>query len=85
MHEQELAGHFTFQLLDEVDKILHPIRCTQCGGHNIQCAMMVNPNTREVGEDFGSWKETDTKWCEDCEKHVQLVQAPEQEMANART
>lgn len=48
--------------------------------------MMVRINTNEVQEDFGSWKETDTKWCEDCEKHVQLVQASDEEEDNdART
>lgn len=74
MHDKELAGHFPYELLVEMDRAIHPVRCKECAGHNVQCAMMVSLNDRTIGEDFGSWSETDTKWCEDCEKHVQLVQ-----------
>ncbi len=46
--------------------------CSRCGGTNVQIAMWVRTNTEEVLDDFGSFDETDTKWCEDCEAHVLL-------------
>lgn len=78
MHDKELAGHFPYELLASVDRAIHPIRCADCRGHNVQAAMMVNLNDQTIGEDFGSWEETDTKWCLDCEKHVRLLMGDEQ-------
>ncbi len=51
----------------------HTIRCSKCKGTNVQVACWVNPNKGEVYDDFGSWKLTDTKWCGDCNEHVELV------------
>lgn len=61
---------------DEVDisslPVRDPVTCTKCGGTNVQCAMWINPNTKEIHDDFGSWDETDTKFCEDCQINVEL-------------
>ena len=46
--------------------------CCKCGGTNVQMAKWVNPNTGEVFGDFGSYDETDTKWCNDCDDNVTL-------------
>lgn len=72
IHDNELAGHFPHELLQGVDRVIHPVRCTECGGRNIQVAMWVRLNENKVMDDFGSWDETDTKWCSDCDKHVLL-------------
>lgn len=44
--------------------------CKGCGGHNVQLVVWYRPNTQEVLDDFGSWNNHETKWCEDCEDHV---------------
>ncbi len=48
------------------------IVCETCGSKNVQVAMWVRPNTMEIVDDFGSWKEPDTKWCDKCEDHTSL-------------
>lgn len=48
------------------------LRCTECKGTNVQVAMWVRPNTRQILDDFGSFDHTDTKWCDDCQDHVLL-------------
>lgn len=48
------------------------IVCAECGSENVQVATWINPNTKEEGDDFGSWGESGTKWCYDCDKHVLL-------------
>lgn len=48
------------------------VRCCKCRGENVQMAVWQNPNTREVFDDFGSWDETDTKYCADCGEGVLL-------------
>lgn len=48
------------------------IRCRRCKGTNVQVATWVQPNTREIRDDFGSWDELDTKWCDDCDDHTEL-------------
>lgn len=48
------------------------LACTECGGTNVEVAMWVNPNTDEIGEEFGSGTTADTQWCHDCEDHVLL-------------
>ena len=55
------------------------ICCSKCGGHNVQVATWVNPNTDEILEEFGSWNETDTKFCVDCQENVELVDGSLQE------
>ena len=62
-------------LLEQTKKPEPPeptVRCTECGGTNVQVVVWQNPNTGEVGEDFGSWNNTDTKFCIDCDDHVRL-------------
>ena len=48
------------------------IRCKACGSTDVQIATWVNPNTKAIFDDFGSWDELDTKWCNDCEDHTPL-------------
>lgn len=49
-------------------------RCSKCKGRNIQRACWVNPNTKEVLEDFGDHDEHHhgKTWCADCEEHTEL-------------
>lgn len=75
IHDNELAGDFPHQLLIQVNALIEPIRCAVCNGVNIRMAAWVNPNTREIEADYGSWSETDTKFCEDCQEDV-LFRAP---------
>ena len=49
-------------------------RCSVCGGSNLEIATWVNPNTEEVKDHFGSWSETDTKFCHDCDDNVQITE-----------
>lgn len=49
------------------------VRCSKCGGTNVQVVMWVRPNhNNEAVDDFGSWKDVDSKFCEDCDDHVAL-------------
>lgn len=73
IHGEEIAGHFPEALLHRLDREIRPVSCTKCGGTNVQVAMWVRPNTEEILEDFGSWEETDTKYCEDCDDNTQLT------------
>lgn len=47
-------------------------RCCKCKGLTVQCAVWIDPNTGETGEDFGSWDSTDTKFCADCDDNLEL-------------
>ena len=49
------------------------VRCKECGGANVQIAMWVNPNTGKTIDDFGSFDEADTKWCNDCDSNELLI------------
>jgi hypothetical protein len=70
---------WTLQLEQHVRNLLEKpkpeptIRCELCKGDNVSAVMWVNPNTAETENDFGSWKEEDTKYCNDCDDHVRLV------------
>ncbi len=50
------------------------IRCRDCKGSNVRIAMWVQPNTKEIFDDFGDWNVTDTNWCEDCKDHTVLYE-----------
>jgi len=52
----------------------HEYCCAHCGGTNVQITAWVNPNTEDIGDDYGDWDESDTKWCKDCEKNVLIVE-----------
>lgn len=56
-------------------------RCARCGGKNVQGVAWINLNTEELGEDFGSWDATDTKWCLDCDDHTEILNTDEPEQA----
>ena len=51
-----------------------PVRCSKCGGTNVQVAMWVRVNENKIMDDFGSWDFEDTKYCEDCDEHVRLIE-----------
>ena len=51
--------------------------CKKCGGDNVQHVMWVKSNEQEPVDDFGSFGEFDTTWCEDCRKHGTVVEAQE--------
>ena len=40
--------------------------CTNCGSGDVHVAMWVDPNTLEVFDDFGSWGEQDSQFCNNC-------------------
>ena len=50
------------------------MRCSQCGGKNVQAAYWVRVNTKEVMDLFGSWNEPDTVYCENCRDHCPIVE-----------
>ena len=60
-------------LLEKTKKPEPTVKCKRCGGFNVQMAMWVDPNTNEIMEDFGSFDEQDTKWCNDCDSGEELV------------
>ena len=51
-----------------------PWICAVCGSEDVQHAMWVNVNTKEVFEDFGTWCSGDNNWCEQCEEHTEIVE-----------
>lgn len=57
--------------------------CSKCGGQNVQVAVWADANTGETFDDYGSWDETDTKWCVDCGAHHLLV--PQSEYVESKT
>lgn len=52
---------------------LPDVICANCGSNNVEYAAWYNPNTKEVGECFGDWKEEDSKFCNDCEERELLA------------
>ena len=54
----------------KIDPRDHDVECCcgLCGGTRVQYAVWRNPNTGEVGEEFGSWGATDSKFCADCDE-----------------
>ena len=50
--------------------------CGVCGSTNVDMAMWVNPNTREIGDDFGSFNESDAVFCNDCEARCLVIEKP---------
>lgn len=58
-------------------------RCAECKGTDIQCAVWVNPNTREAFDDFGSWNNIDTQWCNHCGEHTTFETLPTFTVAKA--
>lgn len=72
------SGRFAWLLAAVVDQMSEEeeeeeIVCANCGGSNVQVVAWLDPNTEEAGEYFGSWDETDTKYCADCDQHVLLI------------
>ena len=52
------------------------IRCRDCNGTDVKVVAWTYPNTGEIDEDFGSWNQEDTKFCNDCNDHVLLKLPP---------
>jgi hypothetical protein len=52
------------------------LRCTVCKGTNVEMAMWVNPNTNEVGGDFGTFNYGDNTFCNDCGENHDLEDVP---------
>jgi len=48
------------------------VRCGACGSAEVQHAFWVDPNTMEVGDEFGTWNYDDNAWCGKCEGHGTL-------------
>lgn len=56
----------------EIDKKPECV-CSVCGSPNVEYAAWYNPNTREVGEVFGSWNYGDNTYCQDCGENHDLA------------
>ncbi len=57
----------------EPEKPTQPIKddsqiwvCATCGSEDVQHAMWVRLNTNEIREEFGTWNEDDSTWCDVC-------------------
>ncbi len=48
--------------------------CSVCGGENVEHAFWADPNTEEVGGEFGTWNYDDTRYCQDCGANHKLVE-----------
>ena len=51
----------------------YEVYCTKCGSADVQHAVWMQSNTGEVVDDFGSFNEPDSSWCNACESHATLV------------
>jgi len=60
--------------LDIREEAKGAVVCSKCGGEDVHIACWVNLSTLEILENFGSWGETDTKWCVSCQEHVSLTE-----------
>ena len=47
--------------------------CGTCGGSSLQTVSWRDVHTEEVHDDFGSWDETDTNYCNDCSDHCEII------------
>lgn len=68
-----------YRKMAEAEKAKEPKKktvyvCEACGSEDVEHAMWVNVNTKEVFEDFGSWCNGDNSYCNSCDEHTELVE-----------
>ena len=52
---------------------VNALYCANCGSTNIVMAKWVNPNSREIGDCYSSTDDKQCCWCDNCNKHVELL------------
>lgn len=66
-------------LRDQISRVLmeaefaHELECARCGSRRVQLACWVEVNSGRIEDQFGSWNESDSRWCPDCGEHAELV------------
>lgn len=58
---------------DESKKKMNTLYCANCGSINVVIAKWVNPNSYEIGDCYSSTDDKQCCWCDNCNKHVELM------------